>query len=423
MIEIKFNKTRYILGLQWVECTDDPQLTIESLADRAQDRRLDYVKLTANDKIIVGYTSAPIDRKKGERPYSLAATLARRKENAAYVLKVDDNVYWFCAIADGLVITSTDRTMSIQEINELVNDLQAVIGHVYVQETIPDLIAPVAGKSIDEILRGLRPVPIALYQEKERGALLQIAKGLGAFAASLLVLWYFVLREEFERGEIQALKTPEQIRAEYIVAVRNEMGTILGDHRSIRLWFEVIDRVPTVAYTMGLSSITCRGVAGCVSVYVKRGSDVPSSGRLLDATLDVSGHRVAQNVAVAPRPIMLTDDEIVEGPRVPSAQMAPGEIVGRLPAVAPTLAVATEYQVRTFGSTIPMERKPPGAVPIRMEVLNISVSRGWDKNALARIDQWLNTAGFRLQEMELFWDNDGNAVTNGRARMVYARLL
>lgn len=423
MIEIKLNKTRYILGLQWVECTDDPHLTIESLADRAQDRRLDYVKLNASGQIIIGYTSVPIDRKQKERPYSLAATLAQRKENAAYVLKVDDNVYWFCAIADGIVITSTDRTMGIHEINELVSKLQSVIEYVYVQEPIPDLIAPVSGKSIDEILRGLRPVPIALYQEKERGALIQIAKGLGAFAASLLVFWYFVLREEFERGEIQVLKTPEQIRAEYIASVRNEMGKILGDLQTIHLWFEAIDRMPMVAYTMGLSSVICKGVSGCVFIYVKRGSDAPSSGRVLDATLDVSGSRVTKNVAVAPRWILLTDDEIVQGPRVPSVQISPGEIVGRLPAVVPTLAVATEYQLRTFGSNIPMERRPPGAVPIRMEVLSISVSRGWDKNALARIDYWLTATGFRLQEMELFWDNDGNAVTNGRARMVYARFL
>lgn len=421
MIEITIGKTRYIIGLQWVDGGEEPQITLEGLAERTRGEALDYVKITAKERTVIGYAPTPIDRKKGGKPFSLAASLARRGENAAYVIKIDDDSYWYCAIAEGLVITSTDRTASLEEVNAILNDLRSVVSAVYVQEPIDDLAIRPAEKTVEEILRGVRPVVIQRYRQQSE-SFLQLIFAVGAFVGALAFAWFFVFRDQKPEALPQTAKTPEQIRAEYIARIRAEMGNPVGDVDAVGKWLSAIDRLPDGFLTMQRTSFGCRGGSGCVALYTKLRGDTPSTGMPVGSVVDASGNRTSQTVNVPVAMLYLTDDEIASGIRTALPLFPVGEVVGRLGAIVPTLATSTEYQVRQVGATIPPEQKPPGAVPLRFEQLVVSISRGWDRKSVMRVDRWLVAHGFRAQEMELTWDVSGNAVTNGRARITYLRI-
>ena len=119
MLRIDFNNQRYVVNLTWLMPEDGVSLDKEIKSYSSRTQYNSGVILKSKKGVSIGFTD---DKYRGE--LSAAAHLAQAEKNILLIEKLaDSDDYWVVGIVDGLVQPMTDTVISINDLQEHLNEI------------------------------------------------------------------------------------------------------------------------------------------------------------------------------------------------------------------------------------------------------------------------------------------------------------
>jgi len=409
---VKLGRTSFAFGLQWIDTNaaeirdvladlDDSSGAIHYVIAGAQPRGLFSLSRPKGDaastESVVGLHHGHL---KGSVA-SYAATLAKVAENGAYLIRLDEAVWWYCTIHNGRVGASTDLLQTPSGALEILGVMVNSSVHPrvfadehclpFVQEMLASHGLPVNRFDPAAIVAKAKPIRLTRRGTSKVEIVVAALILVGAIAG-----FGWAYQKVFPKQIVSSGPTPEEIREMYLSTMRSLAPTLSADPAwTVQAFKAARAEFPAFRSGWSLETVACSPRDGCSGNY----APAPGSVWYSHETLGV----VSQPTATASRsvsvPITLlqpTDDELLYS--FPSTGRPVGEVVGtfglRFASAQMQAAPTVDDLSLMTGQTM-----PDGAVTLLADRVVVGKTAVLDGFLATKVSAYFADEGFRANAL------------------------